>query len=117
MLEEKAREIGRLIGQTPEYQAVKRANDVLGGDGEAVELLRKVEDLRVQAQQAMARGEEPSEDLERQLEELLGRMQVNAAYQQLIVAQENFDKLMYRVNGWIGEGIRKGAASPIITLG
>lgn len=117
MLEERARDLGRLIGQTPEYQAVKRANDTVGADSEAVELLRKVEQLRTQAQQAMARGEEPSEELEGQLEELLGKIQVNAAYQQLIVAQENFEKLMYRVNAWISEGIRKGAASPIITLG
>ena len=31
--------------------------------------------------------------------------------------QENFDKTMGRVNDWILEGIEKGAASPIITLG
>ena len=116
MLEEKAREVGRLIGQTPEYQAVKRANDALGGDSEAVQLLRQVEQLRQRAQQMLARGEEPGEELESQLEELLSKMQVNAAYQQLIVAQENFDKLMLRVNGWIGDGIQKGSASPIITL-
>lgn len=116
MLEEKAREVGRLIGQTPEYQAVKRANDAIGADAEAVQLLRTVEELRLQAQQAMARNEDPTAEMEDQLEELLGRLQMNAAYQQLIVAQENFEKLMYRVNNWIGEGIRKGAASPIITL-
>jgi cell fate (sporulation/competence/biofilm development) regulator YlbF (YheA/YmcA/DUF963 family) len=117
MLEEKARDLGRIIGQAPEYQAVKRANDIVGADAEAVELLRTVEQLRLEAQQAMAKGEQPSEELENRLEEVLGKIQTNAAYQQLIVAQENFDKLMYRVNSWISEGIRKGAASPIITLG
>jgi len=35
----------------------------------------------------------------------------------LLVAQENFDKVMGRANDWILEGIEKGAASPIITLG
>jgi len=39
------------------------------------------------------------------------------SYQRLLVAQENFDKTMARVNDWILEGIEKGAASPIITLG
>jgi cell fate (sporulation/competence/biofilm development) regulator YlbF (YheA/YmcA/DUF963 family) len=117
MLDEKAKELGRLIGQTPEYLAVPRANAAIANDREAGELLRKVEELRMQAQQAMARGEEPSDELESQLDELLGKMQVNTAYQQLIVAQENFDKLMYKVNAAIGDGIRKGAASPIITLG
>lgn len=116
MIEEKAREVGRIIGQTPEYQAVKRANEAVTGDREASDLLQRVEELRVQAQQSLSRGEEPSDELESQLEDLLSKIQVNTAYQQLIVAQENFDKLMYRVNGWISEGIRKGSASPIISL-
>jgi hypothetical protein len=33
------------------------------------------------------------------------------------VAQDNFDKLMLRVNQWIADGIRRGATSGIITLG
>ena len=41
---------------------------------------------------------------------------MNATYQRAIAAQDNFEKLMVRVNEWIGEGIRKGATSSIITL-
>jgi hypothetical protein len=33
-----------------------------------------------------------------------------------VAAQENFDKIMMRVNDQILEGIRKGATSSIITL-
>jgi hypothetical protein len=55
--------------------------------------------------------------MEQQLDGLLEKVQVNATYQRAIAAQDNFDKLMLRVNEWISEGIRKGAASPIITLG
>jgi hypothetical protein len=33
-----------------------------------------------------------------------------------VAAQSNFDKLMVRVNEQIMEGIRRGSASPIITL-
>jgi hypothetical protein len=55
--------------------------------------------------------------MERNLDELLGKVQTNAAYQRVVVAQENFDKLMMRVNDWILEGIQKGATSSIITLG
>src|SRR5687767_9140900 len=117
MLEDKAKEIGRLIGQSSEYQAVKRANDALGGDRDAVTLLREMERLRQDAQRMIERGEQPTEEMERQLDELLGRIQTNAIYQRVVVAQENFDKLMMRVNDWIMEGIQKGSASPIITLG
>ena len=117
MIEEKARDLGRLIGQSKEYQELKRANDALGQDAEAVKLLKSMEQLRRDAQKMIERGERPSEDMERQLDDFLSKVQVQPAYQRLIAAQENFDKLMARANEWILDGIEKGAASPIIVLG
>jgi cell fate (sporulation/competence/biofilm development) regulator YlbF (YheA/YmcA/DUF963 family) len=76
-----------------------------------------MEQLRVDAQRMMQRGERPTEDMEKQLDELLNKVQGRSTYQRLLVAQENFDKIMQRANDWILEGIEKGAASPIITLG
>jgi len=55
--------------------------------------------------------------MERELDGLLTQIQGRSTYQRLLVAQENFDKIMGRVNDWILEGIEKGASSPIITLG
>jgi cell fate (sporulation/competence/biofilm development) regulator YlbF (YheA/YmcA/DUF963 family) len=117
MIEDRAKELGRLIGQSPEYQAVKRANDALGQDAAAVALLRQMEQLRMNAQQMLQRGERPTEEMEKQLDALLGQVQGQAVYQRLVSAQENFDKIMGRVNDWILDGIERGAASPIITLG
>jgi cell fate (sporulation/competence/biofilm development) regulator YlbF (YheA/YmcA/DUF963 family) len=117
MIEQKGRDLGRLIGQSSEYQSLKRANDSLGEDREAVTLLRRMEELRGTAQGMIERGTEPTEDMERELDELLSKVQVNPTYQRALVAQSNFDKLMMQVNTWIAEGIRTGAASPIITLG
>ena len=117
MIEDKAKELGRLIGQSPEYQAVRRANDALGQDAAAVALLRQMEQLRMSAQQMLQRGERPTEEMEKQLDELLGQVQGQAVYQRLVSAQENFDKTMGKVNDWIVDGIERGAASPIITLG
>jgi cell fate (sporulation/competence/biofilm development) regulator YlbF (YheA/YmcA/DUF963 family) len=117
MIEDKAKELGRLIGQSPEYQAVKRANDALGQDSAAVALLRQMEQLRMNAQQMLQRGERPTEEMEKQLDTLLGQVQGQAVYQRLVSAQENFDKIMGKVNDWIVDGIERGAASPIITLG
>ena len=76
-----------------------------------------MEQLRVNAQSMIQRGERPTEEMERELDTLLGRVQGQAVYQRLVVAQENFDKLMGKVNDWIVEGIEKGATSSIITLG
>jgi cell fate (sporulation/competence/biofilm development) regulator YlbF (YheA/YmcA/DUF963 family) len=116
MLEEKAKELGRIIGQSPEYQAVKRSSEALNGDREAVTVLQQMEKIRMDAQQMIQRGEQPTEEMEQQLDDLLAKVQTNAVYQRAISAQENFDKVMYQVNNWIMEGMKKGATSSIITL-
>ena len=122
MLEEKGKELGRLIGQSPEYQALKRSSEALNDDKDAVVLLQQMEKLRGDAQALIQRGENPTPvfgllKMEQQLDSMLERIQAQSAYQRAVSAQENFDKLMLRVNQWIMDGMKKGAASPIITLG
>ncbi len=117
MLHDRSVELGRLIGQSDEYKAVRRANDALGADKDAVVLLQRMEELRRKASDMMDGGEQPTPEMEAELEQLLGQIQVNPLYQRMIVAQENFDKIMMQVNQWILEGIKKGATSGIITLG
>jgi hypothetical protein len=80
VIAERAADLGRLVGQSDEYQALKRSN-------------------------------------ERLMEHLELRVQAHPAYQGVVAAQANFDKLMMKVNEWILDGIRKGADSRIITLG
>ena len=117
MIEDKAKELGRLIGQSNEYKEVKRASDALNEDKETVTLLQRMDQLRVEAQRMIQRGERPTQDMEQELDRLLVQVQGRSSYPRLLVAQENFDKTMGRVNDWILDGIEKGAASPIITLG
>jgi len=117
MLSDKAVELGRLIGQSAEYQAVKRANEALNEDKQLVEALQAMETLRRDAEALIQAGSSPTPKMEEQLETLLGTVQGNALYQRFIAANENFDKVMQQVNQWMLDGIKKGAASPIITLG
>jgi cell fate (sporulation/competence/biofilm development) regulator YlbF (YheA/YmcA/DUF963 family) len=117
MLEEKAKELGRLIGQSPEYQALKRSSEALNEDRESVALLQQMEKLRGEAQQLIQSGENPTTEMEEQLDSMLERIQSQTAYQRAVSAQENFDKIMLRVNQWIMDGMKKGATSSIITLG
>jgi cell fate (sporulation/competence/biofilm development) regulator YlbF (YheA/YmcA/DUF963 family) len=114
MLEDKAKDLGRTIGQSDEYKAVKRSSEALNTDREATTILRQMEKIRQDAQAMIDRGEEPTPDMEQQLDTLLQQVQGNPAYQSAIVAQDNFDKLMLRVNQWIADGIRTGATSQII---
>jgi cell fate (sporulation/competence/biofilm development) regulator YlbF (YheA/YmcA/DUF963 family) len=116
MLEEKAKELGRMIGQSPEYQALKRSSEMLNEDRDAVTLLQQMEKLRGEAQQLIQQGENPTPEMEEKLDSMLEKIQVQPSYQRAVAAQENFDKVMLRVNQWIMDGMKKGAASPIITL-
>ena len=106
MLEDKAKDLGRTIGQSAEYKAVKRSSDALQGDREASTVLRQMEQIRNEAQAMMDRGAEPTAEMEQALDALLHQVQGNEAYQSAIAAPENFDKLMLRVNQWIADGIR-----------
>lgn len=117
MLQERAIELGRIIGQSAEYQAVKRANDALGADKEVVAMLQRMEELRAAAQQLIAAGQQPTEAMEQELDQLLGKVQGNMVYQRVIASNENFDKVMMQVNQWMLDGIKKGSTSSIITLG
>lgn len=116
MIDAKAKELGRMLGQSEQYKALKRANDGLGADPNAVAMLRRMEELRNDAQRLIEGGQEPTPEMEQEMDDLLGRVQVSTAYQQAVAAQENFDKMMMQVNAWIADGIKAGAASPIITL-
>jgi cell fate (sporulation/competence/biofilm development) regulator YlbF (YheA/YmcA/DUF963 family) len=116
MLEDKAKELGRMIGQSPEYQALKRSSEMLNEDRDAVTLLQQMEKLRGEAQQLIQQGENPTPEMEETLDSMLEKIQVQPSYQRAVAAQENFDKVMLRVNQWIMDGMKKGAASPIITL-
>ena len=116
MLEEKAKELGRQIGQSTEYQALKRSNDLLTEDIEASSVLRRLSQLRSEAQQFIEQGQDPPAEMEQELDTLLQKVELNPVYQRAIVAQSNFDKLMVRVNEFISEGIQTGAVSKIITL-
>ncbi len=117
MLEDKAKELGRIIGQSPEYQNVRKSSEALNADRDAVAVLQQMEKVRVDAQQMIQRGEQPTPEMEKELDDLLMKVQGNSVYQRAIAAQENFDKVMYQVNNWILDGMKKGATSSIITLG
>ena len=116
MIDDKAIELGRQLGQTEEYKTLKRASERLRADTEAQQQLHEVERLAAELEQTARAGHEPtSEDMER-YERAAATVQASPVYQSMVAAQANFEKLMTRVNAKIYEGMQKGAASPIITL-
>ena len=117
MIPDKAMELGRLVGQSEEYQALKRANERLMAEQALRESLERLRTLQLQVGEMLDRGQEPSAEQQAEIDKLVGGVQSHPGYQGVVAAQANFDKLMMKINEWILDGIRKGADSRIITLG
>jgi cell fate (sporulation/competence/biofilm development) regulator YlbF (YheA/YmcA/DUF963 family) len=86
---------------------------------EHVELQKQLADVEQLAQQldrAAQAGQEPGKEQIEKYDRALQAVQADPVYQQVVAAQANFEKFMAKVNARIYEGLKKGAASPIITL-
>ncbi len=117
MIEEKAVELGRMIGQTDEYKSVLQARDTLEEIGEIKALTQRLEMLAMKIEEHARKHEEPPEEVKQEYEGLMSSIQAHPKYQKLIAAQTNFDKLMSQVNQSILEGMKQGAESSIIIPG
>ena len=111
---ERARELGRVIGQSDEYKALQRARQRLEEDRDAVAKLNRLGELETGIAMALRRGEEPTAPEQEEYEKLFGELQATAMYQGVVAAQSNFDRVLQRVNEEIGKGIESGAQSRII---
>jgi cell fate (sporulation/competence/biofilm development) regulator YlbF (YheA/YmcA/DUF963 family) len=116
VIDQKAQELGRLLGQSDEYKALLRASDRMKEDATCRELLAEVERVAGTIEKASQEGKEPTKEQVEQYDRALQSVQGNSVYQQVVAAQANFEKMMAKVNARIYEGMKQGSASPIITL-
>jgi len=116
-IEQHAEELGRLVGQSEAYLAWRRAEERLTADDELRQSLDRLAQLQMAAAERAEKGEETPPEQQSELDALWSRVQVSPLYQAYIAARTNFDKLMYKVNETILQGMKKGSESRIITLG
>jgi cell fate (sporulation/competence/biofilm development) regulator YlbF (YheA/YmcA/DUF963 family) len=114
LIQERAREVGRLIAQTDEYKALKRANERLSDDRGAVTAINRLSELEGELAGLLRSGREPTEEQQREYEQLVESLQQMTVYQGVVAAQSNFDRLMQRINEEIAQGIQAGDQSRII---
>ena len=113
-IQEMAESLGRALGRTAEYRTMARAIESADNDREIVALTNEVQGLQEVLRAAAQKGEElPTAEME-QLEAAMAKLQATSVYQSVVAAQANFDRIMQRVDAAIQEGMREGAASPII---
>lgn len=111
---EKARELGRLLGQSAEYQALDRARKRVSDDRELVTLLNRLGELESALAQAIQRGQTPEQSDQEEYEKLFSELQGSPVYQGLVAAQSNFDKRLVLVNEEISKGMETASQSRII---
>lgn len=111
---EQAKDLGNALARTDEYQALKRAISRADDDREITELRNELETLEGRIQSELRAGNEPDDELKSAYEEGVAKLQANPAYQNLVAAQTNFDKIIKKVNETIMKGIEEGADSRII---
>lgn len=111
---EKAHEAGRLIAQSDDYKALKRADERLADDREAVELFNRLSALEEEITGSLRAGQEPPQEQQEEYQALVETLQQRSSYQALVAAQSNFERLMARVNDAIAKGIEAGEKSRII---
>ena len=117
MIWEKALDLGRQIGQSAEYQALRRAETLLREDKETVAKLDQIQTLARKVDQVVSTGQMPDQATAEAYENAIHDLEMSPTGQAYVVARSNFEKLMARVNQQISEGMEKGSASSIITLG
>lgn len=110
---EKAREVGRLVAQSDEYKALKRANERLADDREAVAAINRLNELQ-EVGMALMRGEDPGQAEREEYERVATAVQASPAYQSFEAARANFDRLMMRIDEEVAKGIEAGEQSRII---
>ena len=113
-IEEMARELGLALGRTAQYQELQRAASRADDDRELVTLRSELAKLEESVARSVRAGEEPAPEVAEEYESAFGRLQASPAYQGLVAAQANFDRVLGRVNEGISKAIEEGAKSRII---
>jgi cell fate (sporulation/competence/biofilm development) regulator YlbF (YheA/YmcA/DUF963 family) len=116
MIEEKAQELGRLIGQSPEYQTLRRAEKALQEDAETRARLEKIDELARLIDEQVAQRKVPEEGTVNAYETAVRDLEVSTQGQASVTARANYEKLMAKVNQQMHSGIERGSSSSIITL-
>jgi cell fate (sporulation/competence/biofilm development) regulator YlbF (YheA/YmcA/DUF963 family) len=111
---EKARELGRLIGQAEEFKALERARERFENDRDAIKHANRLAEIEADFAAKVERNERPGDELREEYERVYGELQANASYQGMIAAQSNFDRIIAKVNEEISKGVESGAKSRII---
>ncbi len=106
---EKARDLGKEIRSTEQYQELERVSENMQEDTEASQMIKEIQELQQQIQFAQQSGVQPNEEQIQQFNDLKSKMDTNLTIQAYAKAQNDFSQFMQEVNSAISEGINPEA--------
>jgi len=95
---EKAKELGKELIGTEEYEELKKKESALYDDEDATSLLEEYENINKKLQMAQANGQEVSESQQKKLQSLQMKMEQNPSIKSYIESQQKFNEVMNSVN-------------------
>lgn len=107
VLIEKAKDLGRAIRDSSQFQELKKKEDNLSKDPAAQEIIRNVQDAQQQIETAQKMGVQPEQEQVTKFESLRKEMHENDTLKDMVVAQQDLNQLMNEVNKAITEGIEE----------
>src|SRR5206468_3786987 len=88
VIDQKASELGRLLGQSEEYKVLLRASERMKEDATCRQLLAEVERIAQDIERATQEGREPAKDQVEKYDRALQSVQANSVYQQVVAARK-----------------------------
>ncbi len=101
----KAKELGKEIRKTEQYQELERVSENMQEDTEANQMIKEIQELQQQIQFAQQSGVQPSQEQIEQFNNLKSKMDTSLTIQAYAKAQNDFSQFMQEVNSAISEGI------------
>jgi cell fate (sporulation/competence/biofilm development) regulator YlbF (YheA/YmcA/DUF963 family) len=111
---EMAKELGGALARTDEYRTLKKAGEAVDQERDLVELKNRLRELEEKIQSSLRAGQQPTEEVTTAYQEAAEDLQAKPVFQHFVAAQANFEKVMYKVNETMAQGLQEGAQSKII---
>ncbi|NLC10748.1 MAG: YlbF family regulator [Firmicutes bacterium] len=102
----KAKELGRQLKDTKEYQELERTGAQLREDTTAQQVIQEVQDAQQKIEFSQKAGVQPSQEQLTEFQQKRQGMQTNVTIRAFMKAQEDFNTVMKKVNDAISEGVK-----------
>lgn len=103
---EKAKELGRELKKTEEYQELERTNQQMKEDPAAQQLIQDVQEAQQRLQFSQQSGIQPTQEQIADFNQKRETLNTNITVRALMKAQEDFNSMMKQVNDAITEGMQ-----------